>query len=208
MKYSEYLSRYHFTRDELVACAHGKLVEDPPANGVPRLPAPPFLMFDRVTEISREGRTGRIVAECRVRPEAWYFRCHFDGDPVQPGCLGLDAVWQLVGFFCGTQGAAGSGRALGVESVEFLGQIRPYDQLVRYEVDIRRFRASDKASLAVADATVSVDGVTIYTIKGARVGVFPDIAYADFPNPRSRHARGGIVDTSRPKPAHSLEMSA
>src|SRR5258708_13824186 len=98
-----------------------------------------MLMIDRIVAIEADGARGRIVAERDVDPSDWFFHCHFRGDPVQPGCLGVDAVWQLVGLYCSAAGAPGSGRALGCKEVEFAGQIRPYDKVVRYELDIRRF---------------------------------------------------------------------
>jgi 3-hydroxyacyl-[acyl-carrier protein] dehydratase/trans-2-decenoyl-[acyl-carrier protein] isomerase len=111
-----------------------------------------------------------------VHPDDWFFRCHFLGDPVQPGCLGLDAVWQLVGFFCAWRGGLGVGRALGCGEVAFEGQIRPTDRVVRYEVTVRRHATVAEATLAIADARVLVDGTPIYGVKGARVGLFPALA--------------------------------
>lgn len=194
MRYAEFLERTSFNKQELIAHANGLLVEDAPAAEFGRLPAPPFLMFDRITELTRKGSTGTIVAEQDVQLDAWYFQCHFKGDPVQPGCLGLDAVWQLVGFYCFANGGQGSGRALGCESVEFLGQIRPYDKLVRYEVTIRRLSIlkGKGAAIAVGDARVLVDGVPIYNIKGARVGSFTGINYPDYPL-ESANSHGGIL---------------
>jgi 3-hydroxyacyl-[acyl-carrier protein] dehydratase/trans-2-decenoyl-[acyl-carrier protein] isomerase len=151
-----------------------------------------MLMVDRVTEIRREGRQGRIVAERAVRLDDWFFQCHFTNDPVQPGCLGVDAVWQLLGFFCNWAGALGSGRALGSGEIEFSGQIRPHDRLVRYEIDVRRYselKASGSA-IAIGDATVLVDGEPIYSIKSAKSGLFRGIAYGDYPH-AGRNARGG-----------------
>jgi len=194
MKYNEFLDRDSFTRDEVLAFAHGNLIEDPPAGFDCRLPTPPMLMIDRITQLERDGRRGTIVAERDVRVDDWFFQCHFLGDPVQPGCLGVDAVWQLIGFYCGWSGALGSGRALGCGEVSFEGQIRPMDGVVRYEVDVRRFThlAESGAGIAVANGRVLVDGEQIYTIKDARVGVFRDIAYTEYPLP-GRHARGGVM---------------
>ncbi len=191
MKYREDRERTRVGHEELLAHGQGVLVEDPDGE-MARLPAPPLLMFDRVVAIERAGSRGRIVAELDVRLDAWYFQCHFRGDPVQPGCLGVDAVWQLVGFYMSACGCPGAGRALGCREVEFAGQIRPHDALVRYDVAIRRltrFRDSG-AALAIGDATVSVDGSVIYTIAGAKVGTFIGIKYGDYPN-RSLHSRGG-----------------
>lgn len=195
MKYADFQARDHFDTAELLAFAHGRLLDDAPAGFRARLPAPPFLMIDRVLEISRSGPRGRIVAEQDVRLDAWFFQCHFVGDPVQPGCLGLDAVWQLTGFFCVWGGGLGSGRALGVGEVDFAGQIRPHDHVVRYEIDIVRFSRlpSTGAAIAISDATVSVDGDSIYTVKRARAGTFPNIDYPDYPNPSAR-SRGGRME--------------
>jgi 3-hydroxyacyl-[acyl-carrier protein] dehydratase/trans-2-decenoyl-[acyl-carrier protein] isomerase len=194
MRYAEFLEREQFNKEEILAHAYGRLVEDPPLAEFGKLPAPPFLMFDRITELKRNGSTGRIVAEQDIQLDAWYFQCHFKGDPVQPGCLGLDAVWQLIGFYCFANGGLGSGRALGCESVEFVGQIRPHDKLVRYEVTIRRLSIlkGKGAAIAVGDARVLVDDQPIYTIKGARVGSFIGIEYPDYPL-ESANARGGVL---------------
>jgi len=196
MRYAEFLERSSFTQPELLGLSQGTLVEDPPAEFI-RLPAPPMLMIDRVVELRRDGARGRIVGEQDIHLTDWFFQCHFRGDPVQPGCLGVDAVWQLVGLYCSAAGAAGSGRALGCKEVEFAGQIRPHDQVVRYEVDIRRFSRLEAsgAAVAIGTARVLVDGEHIYTIKDAKVGMFLGIAYADYPAPSER-SRGGILDRS------------
>ncbi|HEY0838554.1 MAG TPA: bifunctional 3-hydroxydecanoyl-ACP dehydratase/trans-2-decenoyl-ACP isomerase [Vulgatibacter sp.] len=196
MRYAEFLERPRFTREELLALSQGRLVEDPPDEFV-RLPAPPMLMIDRVVELRRENPRGRIVAERDVHVDDWFFHCHFRDDPVQPGCLGVDAIWQLLGLYCAAAGAAGSGRALGCGAVEFAGQIRPHDRLVRYEVDVRRFSMlpASGAAIAVGSARVLVDGEPIYSIRDAKVGVFRDIAYPDYPLP-SANSRGGILDRS------------
>ncbi len=196
MHYTEFLTRTAFSKEEILAHAKGLLVEDPPKDGVGRLPSPPFLMFDRVVELERNKSSGHIVAEYDVKPDAWYFQCHFVQDPVQPGCLGVDAVWQLIGFYCLASGATGAGRALGCREVNFFGQIRPYDQLVRYEIDIRRFTTLRKTgfSIAIGDGRILVDGVEIYSVLGGKVGVFRDIAYTDYPISTSRFARGGLIE--------------
>ena len=197
MKYAEFLQRTEFSKVELLACANGTLVEDPPPDGFATLPGPPMLMVDRIVEISHRGPQGRIVAEYDVTVDAWFFQCHFRSDPVQPGCLGVDAIWQLVGLYCAASGAPGSGRALGCKEVEFAGQIRPHDRTVRYEVDIRRFSQLKESGSAVAIGTarVLVDGEHIYTIKDAKVGMFLGIAYGDYPA-RSERSRGGVMDRS------------
>ena len=192
MKYEEFLTRKSFAKAELLAMAHATLVSDaPPEFGV-RLPAPPMLMIDRILEIRREGTRGRIVAERDVNLDDWFFQCHFLGDPVQPGCLGVDGVWQLLGFYCAWCGGKGSGRALGCGEVEFFGQIRPHDAVVRYEIDVRRFTelASSGATIAVGDASLLVGDEAIYAVKRAKVGTFQRIEYSDYPNPSER-SRGG-----------------
>jgi 3-hydroxyacyl-[acyl-carrier protein] dehydratase/trans-2-decenoyl-[acyl-carrier protein] isomerase len=192
VKYVEFRERDHFSHEEVIALAYGRLVEDAPAEFKARFPLPPMLMVDRVTEISRRGARGRIVAERDVRVDDWFFHCHFLGDPVQPGCLGVDAIWQLIGMYCAWNGALGTGRALGCQEVEFFGQIRPYDGTVRYEIDIVRYQElpASGSSIALGDAKVLVDGQEIYEIKRAKVGVFRDIDYPDYPQP-SQHSRGG-----------------
>jgi len=192
MKYAEFRERSHFSREEVLALAYGRLVTDAPDDFKARFPLPPMLMVDRVTEITRKGARGRIVAEREVRVDDWFFHCHFLGDPVQPGCLGVDAIWQLIGMYCAWNGALGTGRALGCQEVEFFGQIRPHDALVRYEINIVRYQelATSGSSVALGDAKVLVDDEEIYEIKRAKVGVFRDIDYPDYPWP-SRHSRGG-----------------
>ena len=192
MKYAEFRERSHFTHDEVLAMAYGRLVEDAPEEWRARFPVPPMLMVDRVTELTRRGSRGRLVAERDVHLDDWFFHCHFLGDPVQPGCLGVDAIWQLIGLYCAWNGALGTGRALGCQEVEFFGQIRPHDRLVRYEIDIVRYQElpASGSSIAIGDAKVLVDGQEIYEIKRAKVGVFRDIDYPDYPWP-SKHSRGG-----------------
>ena len=196
MLYSEFIDRGHFTSGELLGISQGTLVEDPPDEFI-RLPAPPMLMISRVVEIDRRGPRGRIVGEQDIGVADWFFHCHFRGDPVQPGCLGVDAIWQLVGLYIAANGAPGSGRALGCKEVEFAGQIRPYNEVVRYEVDIRRFSQLKESGSAVAigSARVLVDGEHIYTVRDAKVGMFLGIAYPDYPA-RSANSVGGIMDRS------------
>ena len=195
MKYSEFRERSSFSREELLAFAHGTLFGDAPLGFDARLPLPPMLMLDRIVSIERSGARGRIVGERDVRVDDWFFQCHFLGDPVQPGCLGVDGVWQLLGFFCAWAGGLGSGRALGCGEVEFFGQIRPYDGCVRTEIDVRRYAELEKAGAAmvIGDATLLVDGEAIYTIKRAKVGTFQGIAYPDYPLP-SANSRGGRME--------------
>jgi 3-hydroxyacyl-[acyl-carrier protein] dehydratase/trans-2-decenoyl-[acyl-carrier protein] isomerase len=194
VKYAEYLERTTFSHEELVAHGRDAIVDDPPGPMV-NLPAPPMLMFDRVVELRRDGSRGRVVAELDVRFDAWYFQCHFRGDPVQPGCLGVDGVWQILGLYMSACGCLGTGRALGCKEVEFAGQIRPFDHVVRYELDVLRLTRikAHGAALAIADATIAVDGQHIYTVKAAKVGTFLDIAYADYPR-RSKRSRGGRME--------------
>jgi 3-hydroxyacyl-[acyl-carrier protein] dehydratase/trans-2-decenoyl-[acyl-carrier protein] isomerase len=194
MKYVDYLKSSRLDKSQLLALAWGTLVDDPPEGGFAALPAPPMLMMDRVVEISHQGNRGKIIAEQDVLLDAWFFQCHFRGDPVQPGCLGVDAVWQLIGLYAGLRGARGAGRALGVGAVEFRGQIRPHNKVVRYEVDIRRYAElpSSGSALAIGSATVSVDGEAIYTLSDAKVGIFLDIRYGDYPH-ESENSRGGVM---------------
>jgi 3-hydroxyacyl-[acyl-carrier protein] dehydratase/trans-2-decenoyl-[acyl-carrier protein] isomerase len=156
--------------DALVACGQGGLFG---ATG-PQLPLPPMLMFDRIVEITEDGgphEKGRMAAELDVTADRWFFPCHFVGDPVMPGCLGLDALWQMVGFFLGWMGGPGKGRALSVGDVQFRGQITPDVKLVRYEIDMKRVILR-KLVLGIADGLVKADGQTIYTAKDLRVGLF------------------------------------
>lgn len=159
-----------FSYDDLIAHGNGELS----GQGISRLPLPPMLMFDRIVEINEDGGEhgrGRVVAELGVRSDLWFFDCHFKGDPVMPGCLGLDAVWQLVGFFLSWQGGPGKGRALGVGEVKFTGQVEPDAKLVRYEVDIKRV-ISRRLYMGIADASVLLDGEVIYTMTDLKVGLF------------------------------------
>jgi 3-hydroxyacyl-[acyl-carrier protein] dehydratase/trans-2-decenoyl-[acyl-carrier protein] isomerase len=196
--YAEFLTCTSLDHTELLGLAHGNLVSDAPLKGVPQLPAPPLLMFDRVVVIERCPPRGRMVAEQEIRPDAWYFQCHFRDDPVQPGCLGIDGLWQMLGLFCGLSGTVGAGRALGCGAVEFNGQVRPYDALVRYELDIRRFvlLKESGAGIAVGDGRIFVNGEKIYTAKSMRSGVFTNITYRDFPDSASVNARGGVMTRS------------
>ena len=195
MKYAEFRARDHFDQAELLALSQGHLIEDAPPAYEVRLPMPPMLMLDRITEIRRDGSRGRVVGERDVRLDDWFFQCHFLNDPVQPGCLGVDAVWQLLGFYCNWAGGLGSGRALGCGEVEFFGQIRPHDRVVRVEIDVRRYAELPESGsvIAIGDATLSVDGEPIYTIARAKTGLFRDIAYRGYPNATER-SRGGRME--------------
>jgi 3-hydroxyacyl-[acyl-carrier protein] dehydratase/trans-2-decenoyl-[acyl-carrier protein] isomerase len=195
MTYAEFQQRGRFDSAEILAFAHGRLVEDAPSAFEARLPLPPMLMLDRIVALERDGARGRLVAERDVRLDDWFFQCHFRDDPVQPGCLGVDAVWQLLGFYCAWSGALGAGRALGCGEIEFSGQIRPHDHVVRYDIAVRRYAAlaGTGAAIAIGDATVAVDGQPIYAIKAAKAGVFRDLAYRDYPLV-SAQARGGKLE--------------
>lgn len=156
--------------DGLMACARGDMF----GPGNPQLPTPPMLMMDRVTDISddrgADGK-GHVVAEFDIHPELWFFKCHFLGDPVMPGCLGLDALWQLTGFFLGWLGLPGRGRALGVGEVKFADQVLPSVKKVVYGVDFKRVFKS-KLVLGIADGWLEADGKRIYTVSDMRVGLF------------------------------------
>ncbi|MCP3870649.1 MAG: 3-hydroxyacyl-[acyl-carrier-protein] dehydratase FabA [Gammaproteobacteria bacterium] len=159
-----------FNREELLDCGYGRMFG--PGNA--QLPVPNMLMMDRVIRISDDGGThgkGEILAELDINPDLWFFQCHFPGDPVMPGCLGLDAMWQAVGFFLAWIGNPGHGRALGVGEVKFTGQVLPDAKLVTYHLDIKRV-ISRRLVLGVADGTLKVDGRVIYTAKDLRVGLF------------------------------------
>ncbi len=159
-----------FNHDELLQCGRGEMFG--PGNA--QLPTPNMLMLDRVVKINDEGGSngkGEILAELDINPDLWFFDCHFPGDPVMPGCLGLDAMWQLVGFFLAWIGNPGHGRALGVGEVKFTGQVLPTAKLVTYHIDIKRV-ITRKLVLGVADGVMKVDGREIYSAKDLRVGLF------------------------------------
>ena len=159
-----------YTKEELVACGMGDLFG--PGNA--QLPIDQMLMIDRIAHISSEGgeyNRGQIIAELDIHPDLWFFDCHFPGDPVMPGCLGLDAMWQLVGFFLGWRGNPGKGRALGSGDVKFTGQVLPTAKRVEYKIQIKRV-IERKLVMGIADGTVAVDGNVIYTAKDLRVGLF------------------------------------
>ena len=159
-----------YSYEDLLACSRGELFG--PGNA--QLPAPNMLMLDRITRISDSGGIydkGEIKAELDIKPDLWFFKCHFEGDPVMPGCLGLDAMWQLVGFYLGWLGHPGKGRALGVGEVKFTGQVLPTGKTVQYQIDIKRVIARGLV-MGIADATMSIDGREIYVAKNLRVGLF------------------------------------
>jgi 3-hydroxyacyl-[acyl-carrier protein] dehydratase/trans-2-decenoyl-[acyl-carrier protein] isomerase len=164
------MTKTWFDHDDLLACARGEMFG--PGNA--QLPAPPMLMFDRITAISAEGGSfgkGQMRAELDIRPDLWFFACHFIGDPVMPGCLGLDAMWQLVGFFLGWSGAPGRGRALGVGEVKFGGQVTPSVSKIVYKIDFKRVILR-KLVMGVADGVLEADGKPIYEARDLKVGLF------------------------------------
>ncbi len=161
-----------FSRDDLLACSRGELFG--PGNS--QLPAPNMLMIDRIVQINDNGgdhNRGIIIAEYDINPDLWFFKCHFPGDPVMPGCLGLDAMWQLVGFFLGWKGGPGKGRALGVGEVKFSGQVLPTTKKITYTINMKRV-VMRKLIMGIADGTVSADGTPIYQATDLKVGLFTD----------------------------------
>ncbi|MEO0617825.1 MAG: 3-hydroxyacyl-[acyl-carrier-protein] dehydratase FabA [Pseudomonadota bacterium] len=161
-----------FDREGLLACARGDLFG--PGNA--QLPMPPMLMFDRMPIISEDGGAhgkGLITAEFDISPDLWFFECHFVGDPVMPGCLGLDALWQMLGFHLGWRGGLGRGRALGVGEVKFTGMVTPSVKQVTYRIDVKRV-IMRKLVLGIGDGEMSADGEVIYTAKDLRVGLFQE----------------------------------
>jgi len=159
-----------FTYDELIKCGNGELFGE----GNARLPIPPMLMMDRIIEINADGGEfgkGQMIAELDVKPDLWFFECHFPTDPVMPGCLGLDAMWQLIGFYLGWLGNPGRGRALGAGEVKFFGQVLPTAKKVTYKIDMSRV-IQRKLVMGVGNATMEVDGREIYSAKDLKVGLF------------------------------------
>jgi 3-hydroxyacyl-[acyl-carrier protein] dehydratase / trans-2-decenoyl-[acyl-carrier protein] isomerase len=168
-----------YTYEDLLACGRGELFG--PGNA--QLPLPPMLMFDRITAITEDGGEfgkGFIQAELDVNPDLWFFACHFKNDPVMPGCLGLDAMWQLVGFFLGWSGGIGPGRALGLADLKFTGQVLTNVKKVVYTIDVKRVMRS-KLWLGIADGSLSADGEIIYRAKDLKVGLFKQDAAATQP---------------------------
>ncbi len=162
--------RNSYSYEDLLACGRGELFGE----GNAQLPLPPMLMFDRITEIAEQGGAhgkGLIRAEFDLKPDLWFFACHFKGDPVMPGCLGIDALWQLLGFFLGWLGAPGKGRALGAGEIKLSGQVLPTVKKIIYGIDIKRVMRS-KLVLGIADGWLSADGEVIYRAFDLKVGLF------------------------------------
>lgn len=167
-----FTDKHTFSYNELIDCAEGRLF----GAGNAQLPLPNMLMIDRIVDINATGgkyNRGEIIAELDIHPDLWFFQCHFAGDPVMPGCLGLDAMWQLVGFYLAWSGGQGRGRALGCEGVKFTGQVLPTHKKITYHIHIHR-TIMRKLVLGIADATLSVDGEQIYEGNGLRVGLFTE----------------------------------
>lgn len=165
-----FVQKNSYGKEELLACSRGELFG--PGNAL--LPAPNMLMLDRITQISKEGGPhgkGELIAELDIHPDLWFFDCHFPGDPVMPGCLGLDAMWQLLGFFLAWKGNPGRGRALGCGEVKFTGQILPTNKKVTYRIQLSRV-VERKLVMGVGNGSLSVDGEEIHTAKDLRVGLF------------------------------------
>ena len=159
-----------FTYEQLIDCAKGILF----GKGNAQLPMPPLLMFDRIININQEGGNyykGEVVAELDIKPDLWFFECHFKGDPVMPGCLGLDAMWQLLGFYLGWLGEQGKGRALGVREVKFTGQVLKNVKKVSYHISLKKLILR-KLVMGIADGIMKADGKPIYVVKDMKVGLF------------------------------------
>ncbi len=169
--------RSSFDYEDLLACGRGELFGE----GNAQLPLPPMLMFDRISSITESGGQydkGQIVAELDIKPDLWFFSCHFQGDPVMPGCLGLDALWQMLGFFLGWLGSPGRGRALSVGEVKFTGMVLPEVKNLQYIVDLKRV-IQRRLILGIGDGQLKADGNTIYIAKDLRVGLFSDESAAN-----------------------------
>ena len=165
------MKKNSYTYDELINCAEGNLFGE----GNAKLPLPPMLMFDRITEISEDGgayKKGIVKAELDIKENLWFFNCHFKEDPVMPGCLGLDAMWQLVGFYLGWLGKPGKGRALGVNAVKFTGEVLKSAKKTTYEIDMKRVLIKEGTAVGLADGILSADGKKIYSAENLKVGLF------------------------------------
>ena len=165
------MKKNSFTYEDLISCGNGELFG--PGNA--KLPLPPMLMFDRITEIKDNGgefKKGLIKAELDIKEDLWFFGCHFKEDPVMPGCLGLDAMWQLVGFYLGWTGEPGKGRALGVNSVKFTGEVLNNVKIATYEINVKRILKKEGTTVGLANGILSADGKKIYTAVNLKVGLF------------------------------------
>jgi len=165
------MQKNNYNYDDLISCGEGKLFGE----GNAKLPLPPMLMFDRITEINQnsgEFKKGFIKAELDIKDNLWFFNCHFQKDPVMPGCLGLDAMWQLVGFYLGWIGEPGKGRALGVNSVKFTGEVLKNIKIATYEINIKRILKKEGTAVGLANGTLSADGKIIYRAENLKVGLF------------------------------------
>ena len=165
------MQKNNFTYAELIACGKGDLFGE----GNAKLPLPPMLMFDRITKIEQntgDFNKGLIKAELDIKDDLWFFNCHFQGDPVMPGCLGLDAMWQLVGFFLGWQGNPGKGRALGVGTVKFTGEVLQTVKNVRYEIDMKKVMSPGGTTVGLANGILLADEKKIYSADNLKVGLF------------------------------------
>ena len=164
------MKKESYTKEELLACGKGEMFGEENA----QLPLPPMLMFDRITKITESGGEyglGEIIAEMDINKDLWFFQCHFEGDPVMPGCLGLDAMWQLLGFYLGWKGGPGKGRALGSGEVKFTGQVLPSAKKITYTIDLKRV-IMRRLVMGIADAKMEVDGRLIYQATDLKVGLF------------------------------------
>jgi len=164
------MKKNSYTKEELLACGRGELFGKENA----QLPLPPMLMFDRIIKITDDGGAygnGQIIAEMDITKDLWFFQCHFEGDPVMPGCLGLDAMWQLLGFYLGWKGGPGKGRALGSGDVKFTGQVLPTAKKITYTIDLKRL-IMRRLVMGIFDATMEVDGRLIYQATDLKVGLF------------------------------------
>ena len=160
-----------YNYNELIECAKGNLFGE----GNAKLPLPPMLMFDRITKIESDTgkfNKGLLRAELDIKKDLWFFDCHFENDPVMPGCLGLDAMWQLVGFYLGWTGEPGKGRALGVSTVKFTGEVLKNAKMAIYEINMKRILKKEGATVGLADGTLSTDGKIIYSAESLKVGLF------------------------------------
>ena len=165
------MQKSSYNYDELISCGEGKLFGE----GNAKLPLPPMLMFDRITEIKEDAgefKKGFIKAELDIKDNLWFFDCHFQKDPVMPGCLGLDAMWQLVGFYLGWIGEPGKGRALGVNSVKFTGEVLKNINIATYEINMKRILKKEGTAVGLANGVLSADGIFIYTAENLKVGLF------------------------------------